>query len=326
MTWGEQNSREEGFRQMDHAINNGVNFFDTAEMYPVDVRPETYGHTEEIIGAWLQDRKKRTEVVIASKVCGPGIHHVRQGKCEFNRKNIKLAVEGSLKRLRTDYIDLYQLHWPDRGWSDFGALGQTTMIDNSGADRTETVATLNDLIQEGKIRSWGVSNESAWGVMDFIARSSSGHNDQLRPASVQNAYNLLNRKFEVSLAEVAFRENIGLLAYAPIASGVLTGKYLNGLRPLGARITLWPEQDRYFNPRAEAATSAYVELANRYEVAPEILAHAFVLSRPFITTSIVGATAVRHLDQAFAAHEFNITEELEKELEALHRAYLVPAP
>ena len=326
MTWGEQNSRQEGFEQMDHAISHGVNFFDTAEMYPIDTRVETYGHTEEIIGSWLKDRKKRSEVVIATKVCGPGRHHVRNGECNFNRQNIHTAVEGSLKRLQTDYIDLYQLHWPDRNWVDFGTFGQTASIPDSGADRSETLVALDELIQAGKIRSWGVSNESAWGVMDYVARTTYGKDDQLRPASIQNAYNLLNRKFEVSLAEIAFREGVGLLAYAPVAAGVLTGKYLNSSRPEGARMTLWPHQDRYFNPRAQAATESYVKLAENWGIVPEILAHAFVLSRPFVTASIVGGTAIRHLDQAFAALEFDITEELEAELETLHLEHLVPAP
>ena len=326
MTWGEQNSQDDGFEQMDHAIEHGVNFFDTAEIYPIDTRPETYGHTEEIIGSWLKKRKKRSEIILATKVCGPGRHHVRNGKCNFDRENILAAVEGSLKRLQTDYIDLYQLHWPDRGWVDFQNFGQVTSLPNLGADRSETLAVLEELIQAGKIRSWGVSNESAWGVMDFVARASCVKDDQLRPVSVQNAYNLLNRKFELSLAEIAFREGVGLLAYAPIAAGVLTGKYLNGLQPAGARMTLWPHQDRYFNPQAQAGTASYVQLAEDFGIAPEVLAHAFVLSRPFVTASIVGGTAVRHLDQAFAALKFDLTDELETKLEVLHKEHLVPAP
>ena len=198
-----------------------------------------------------------------------------------------------------------------------------TSLPDLGADRSETLATLEELVRAGKIRSWGVSNESAWGVMDFVARASC---DQLRPASIQNAYNLLNRKFELSLAEVAFREGVGLLAYAPIAAGVLTGKYLNGSKPAGARMTLWPHQDRYFNPRAQAGTASYVQLAKDWGIAPEVLAHAFVLTRPFVTASVVGGTAVQHLDQAFAALEFDLTEELETKLEAMHKEYLVPAP
>jgi aryl-alcohol dehydrogenase-like predicted oxidoreductase len=309
---------------MDHAVANGVNFFDTAEMYPIATRPETYGHTEEIIGDWLKTRNDRNQLVIGTKVCGPGRHHIRDGRGQFTRNTINTALEGSLKRLRIDSIDLYQLHWPDRGWEDFQNLGQTTPIKDSGADRAETIAALDELVQAGKIRAWGVSNESAWGVMDFVAQAKT--TNAARPASIQNAYNLLNRKFEFSLSEIAFREDVGLLAYAPIAAGSLTGKYLNGAKPAGARNTLWPENTRYISPLAETAIAAYVALATRYGMAPEILAHAFVLSRSFLTASIVGATKIQHLDQAFAALEIKISDELEHELEALHRKYLIPAP
>ena len=324
MTWGEQNTPEEGFAQMDHGVAHGVNFLDTAEMYPVDVRPETYGHTEVIIGDWLAKRRCRDKIILASKVCGPGQQHIGGGDVQFTRETIHTACEGSLKRLHTDYIDLYQLHWPDRGWTDFKSLGQTRAIGNAGADRDETLAALDELVQAGKIRAWGISNESAWGAMDFVARANAGKT--ARPASIQNAYNLLNRKFEFALAEIALREGIGLLAYAPIAAGVLTGKYLDGAQPQGARNTLWPSNTRYFGQQARAATRAYVELAEELGVSPEVLAHAFVLSRPFLTSSIVGATQIRHLDQALAALDFNMNEEVETRLESLHRQYLAPAP
>ena len=325
MTWGEQNTAEDGFEQMDYAIEHGINFFDTAEMYPVATRKETYGRTEEIIGDWLHIRKNRSKLVIATKVCGPGRHHVRNGISDFNERTISSAVEGSLKRLKTDYIDLYQLHWPDRGWADFQTLGQTAPIDPKGANREDTIAVLNELIQDGKIRSWGVSNESAWGVMDFVSRSKP-IGAYLRPSSIQNAYNLLNRKYELALSEISFREEISLLAYAPIAAGTLTGKYLYGNRPAGSRGALWPENDRYFNPHAESATQEYVSLAAEWDIAPEILAHAFVLSRPFLTSSIVGATTLTHLERAISALDFSIPDELATQLELLHRKYLIPAP
>ena len=324
MTWGEQNTPKEGFAQMDHALAGGINFFDTAEMYPVDVRAETYGHTEVIIGNWLTERRCRDQIILASKVCGPGQSHIRGGDCRFTRETIHTACEGSLKRLRTDYIDLYQLHWPDRGWTDFKDLGQTQIIEDAGSDREETVAALDELIQAGKIRAWGISNESAWGVMDFVARADTGRVS--RPASIQNAYSLLNRKFEFALAEIALREHVGLLAYAPIAAGVLSGKYLDGARPPGARNTLWPSNTRYFSNQAQSATRAYVQLAGELGLSPEVLAHAFVLSRPFLTASIVGATRIEHLDQAFAALDYTISDELASRLEELHREYLVPAP
>ena len=324
MTWGEQNTREEGFAQMDHALAHGINFFDTAEMYPVDVRPETYGHTEIIIGEWLSERQCRSDVILASKVCGPGRHHIRDGDCHFTLETIHTACEDSLKRLRTDYLDLYQLHWPDRGWTDFKDLGQTEAIDDTGADRVETLAALDELMQAGKIRSWGISNESAWGTMDFVARADAS--GVARPASIQNAYSLLNRKFELALAEIALRERVGLLAYAPVAAGVLTGKYLDDARPAGARNTLWPSNTRYFGDEAKAATQAYVTLAGECGISPEVLAHAFVLTRSFLTASIVGATQIWHLDRALQALDFEIDAELQSRLETLHRQYLVLAP
>ncbi|MGA0842851.1 MAG: aldo/keto reductase [Arenicellales bacterium] len=324
MTWGEQNTREEGFAQMDHAREHGINFFDTAEMYPVDVRPETYGHTEVIIGEWLKARGSRNEIVLASKICGPGRHHVRGGDTCFDRKTIHEACEGSLKRLRTDYLDLYQLHWPDRGWTDFKSLGQTAPIEDVGADREETVAALDELMSAGKIRSWGVSNESAWGTMDYVARADRA--GVARPVSIQNAYSLLNRKFEFALAEIALRDHVGLLAYAPIAAGVLTGKYLNDARPQGARNTLWPSNTRYFGQQAKTATQAYVDLARELDLAPEVLAHAFVLQQPFLTSSIIGATAIWHLDRAFEALSITLDEDTHDRLEQLHREYLAPAP
>ena len=263
-------------------------------------------------------------MILASKVCGPGRHHIRDGDCRFTRKTIHAACEDSLKRLRTDYLDLYQLHWPDRGWTDFKDLGQTEAIDDTGADRAETLAALDELMQAGKIRSWGISNESAWGTMDFVARADAS--GVARPASIQNAYSLLNRKFELALAEVALRERVGLLAYAPVAAGVLTGKYLDDARPAGARNTLWPSNTRYFGDEAKAATQAYVTLAGECGISPEVLAHAFVLTRSFLTASIVGATQIWHLDRALEALDFEIDAELQSRLEALHSQYLVPAP
>ena len=324
MTWGEQNTSAEANSQMDYCVDRGINFFDTAEMYPVDVRPETYGHTEEIIGNWISERGCRNKIILASKLCGPGRHHVRDGKCAFTKKNIITACEGSLRRLKTDYIDLYQLHWPDRGWTDFSNYGQTEIIENNGADRNETLAALDELMRDGKIRSWGLSNESSWGTMDFIARAEIG--TYARPVSIQNAYSLLNRKFEFSLAEVSLRENVSLLAYAPIAAGVLTGKYLDGKRPAGARNTLWPSNQRYFGLEAQQATSAYVNLAEDFEVSPAILAHAFVLTRPFLTSSIIGATKIEHLDIALKAIDYSISDDLAEKLQSLHRKYLAPAP
>ena len=252
MTWGVQNSEAEGFQQMDHALERGVNFIDTAEMYPVRQSPETYGRTEEIIGNWMAARGNRDQVVIATKVVGPGgFPYIRGGTTRHNREHITAALESSLERLKTDYVDLYQLHWPDRSTNTFGKLGFEPDADEKMTALEETLAALDEVVKAGKVRTVGLSNENPWGVMKFLALSDAGHGPRM--ASVQNAYSLLNRSFETRLGEVAIREDCGLLAYAPIAAGSLSGKYLGGKRPEGARLTLWPDNRRYQGPHAEAA-------------------------------------------------------------------------
>ena len=231
MTWGTQNSEEEGFAQMDLAVDRGVNFFDAAEMYPVPPTAETQGRTEEIVGNWLQSRKCRDKIVLATKVTGPGprFSYIRDGDCRLDRKNITAAIETSLQRLRTDYIDLYQLHWPDRATNIFGRLGFDDEADETAVPLEETLEVLDELVRSGKVRSVGLSNETPWGTMTFLKLAEAGKGPRM--VSVQNPYSLLNRSFEVGLAEVAIREDCGLLAYAPIAAGVLSGKYLGGARP-----------------------------------------------------------------------------------------------
>ena len=253
MTYGAQNSENEAFEQMDMAIDYGINFFDTAEMYSVPTSPKTYGLTETIIGNWLKQKNCRDKIIIATKVAGPSrIKHIRNGKARLDKNNIQAAIEGSLKRLQTDYIDLYQLHWPDRNTNFFGSLSYQHQTDAIETPIEETLSVLADLIQQGKIRSIGISNETAWGAMRFSHLAKQLHLPRI--VSIQNPYNLLNRSFELNLAEISHREHVGLLAYSPLAFGVLTGKYLDGQQPEEARCTLFKEFKRYFTSGAITAT------------------------------------------------------------------------
>jgi aryl-alcohol dehydrogenase-like predicted oxidoreductase len=325
MTWGEQNSEDEAFRQMDYAVEQGVNFIDTAEMYPVRQSAETYGRTEEIIGNWLAARGKRDDMVIATKVVGPGrFPYIRGGETRHNRTHIVAALEASLRRLKTDYVDLYQLHWPDRATNTFGKLGFSPVQNEVMTPIEETIEALDEVVKAGKVRCVGLSNENPWGVTKFLSLADAGKGP--RVASVQNPYSLLNRSFETRLAEIAIRESCGLLAYAPIAAGTLSGKYLDGKAPKGARLTLWPDNRRYQGPQAEAATRAYVDLATRHGLAPTQMALAFVMSRPFLTSAIIGATTMEQLESQIAAKDVALPDSLLEEIEALHGVYTYPCP
>ncbi len=326
MTWGEQNSEAEGHAQMDLALERGVSFWDTAEMYPVAPRKETYARTEEIIGTWFASRGGRDRVVLATKAVGPGprFPYVRDGKQRLDRKNLMQAVDDSLRRLQTDYIDLYQLHWPDRSTNAFGQLGFKPNPAEVMTPIEETLAVLAELVASGKIRHIGVSNETPWGVMRFLALAEAGVGPRL--VSIQNPYSLLNRTFEVGLAEVAIREQVGLLAYAPAAAGVLSGKYLGGARPQGSRLERFPDNTRYLTPNAEPATRAYLELAQKHGLDPVRMATAFVLSRPFTTAAIVGATTLAQLENQFAALETELPAELLEALEKVHAVFTYPCP
>lgn len=327
MTWGEQNTEDEAFAQMDLALERGVNVIDTAEMYAVPPRAETYGRTEEIIGNWLQARGCRDKVLIATKVVGPAgrFLYIRNGKSRLNRRNIEAAVEASLKRLKTETIDLYQLHWPERPINVFGELGYHHQDDASDTTpMEETLAVLGDLVQAGKLRSVGLSNETPWGVMRFLGLSVAGRGPRM--AAIQNPYSLLNRSFETRLAEVAIREDCGLLAYAPLAAGALTGKYLNGQQPAGARLTLFPQNTRYRGPRAEAAIVAYVDLARQHGLDSAQLALAYVISRPFLTSAIIGATSVAQLENNLGALDLNLSDEVLDGIEEIHKTYTYPCP
>jgi aryl-alcohol dehydrogenase-like predicted oxidoreductase len=327
MTWGEQNSEAEGHAQMDLALARGVTFWDTAEMYPVAPRAETYGRTEEIIGSWFASRGGRDKVILGTKALGPDdgrFKHIRGGVSRLDRANLTAAVEASLRRLRTDYIDLYQLHWPDRSTNTFGKLGFKPTPDETLTPIAETLAALDAIVRSGKVRHIGLSNETPWGTMTFLKLAEQGVGP--RVVSIQNAYNLLNRTFESGLAEVAHREDVGLLAYAPAAAGVLSGKYLDGARPRGSRIQLFPQNTRYMTASGEAATRAYVDLARKYGLDPVRMATAFVLRQPFVTSAIVGATSLAQLENQFAALDLTLPEALLAEIEQVHARHTFPCP
>lgn len=323
MTWGEQNTEQEAFAQLDRATDYGVNFIDTAELYPVPGRAETYAQTEVIIGNWLRRRGHHNDLVIASKVAGPGRDYMDGGRM-LNRYHIERAIEGSLKRLGTETIDLYQLHWPDRKTNFFGKLGYQHDDSFSGTPVEETTEVLDELVKSGKIRHYGLSNETPWGTMRHL--SVSEHLNRPRPVSIQNPYNLLNRTFEVGLSEIAHRENLGLLAYSPMAFGVLSGKYLNGQQPEKARLTIYKYFSRYCGPLAIRATEQYVKIAREAGLDPAQMALAFVTSRPFVTANIIGATTMEQLESNLSSSELNLTDDILNAIEAVHMQQPNPAP
>jgi aryl-alcohol dehydrogenase-like predicted oxidoreductase len=326
MTWGEQNTEAQGFEQMDYALDHGINFWDTAEMYAVPPRKETYGRTEEIIGNWFKARGKRDKIVLATKVAGPDerFPYIRDGKPRLNRKHILAAVETSLKRLRTDYIDLYQLHWAERDTNAFGKLGYAPGRTDDGTPLEETLDGLAEAVKIGMVRQVGVSNESAWGAMRYLALADAGKGPRM--VSIQNAYGLLNRSFEVGLAEVAARENCGLLAYSPLGMGVLSGKYLDGAEPAGARLTVYKHFKRYRTPSGVEATAAYVKLARQHGLDPAQMALAFVTGRPFVTANIIGATTMEQLKSNIASANVTLSAEVLDGIEAIHRLHTYPCP
>ena len=325
MTWGEQNSEAEGFAQIDRARAAGINFLDTAEMYPVPPRSDSYGATERIIGNYLKARGNRADWILASKVAGPGngIDYIRGGQLKHNRAHISAAVDASLKRLQTDWIDLYQLHWPERSTNFFGQLGYRHQ-EQGFTPLQETLEALGEQIAAGKIRHIGLSNETPWGTMKFLQLA-----DGLglaRAVSIQNPYNLLNRTFEVGLAEVAIREQCGLLAYSPLAFGMLSGKYADGARPEGARITRFSRFTRYTNPQSQSACARYVALAREHGLDPAQMALAFVTRQPFVTSNIIGATSLEQLESNLGSIDLQLSAEVLEGIEAIHREQPNPAP
>lgn len=325
MTWGEQNSEAEAHQQMDYALAQGINFFDVAEMYPVPPRPETQGTTERYIGSWFQKTGNRSKVILATKVTGPAdwLAHVRGGP-QLTRGHIFEAVEASLDRLKTDYIDLYQVHWPARSTNFFGQLGYQHQDDADATPLEETLAALNELIQQGKIRHYGLSNETAWGAMKVVQIADA--NGWPRPVSIQNPYNLLNRSYEVGLAEVSHRENMGLLAYSPLAFGVLSGKYLNDQKPDNARLTLFDRFTRYLGEQAEAATQDYCDLAAELKLTPAKMAQAFVTERSFVTANIIGATTMAQLQENIDSAQVILDSEALAKIDAIHARISNPCP
>lgn len=325
MTWGEQNSEADAQAQLDYALSQGINFIDTAEIYPVPPKPETYSYTETFIGRWLK-QQQRDKIILATKVAGPGdiANHVRGGP-RLNRQHIRQAIDGSLKRLNTDYVDLYQLHWPERQANFFGKLGYTPAEDTETVPLLESLEALGELVKEGKVRYIGLSNETPWGVMRFLQLAAEYH--LLRVISVQNPYNLLNRTYEIGLAEITHRENVGLMVYSPLAFGVLSGKYLYGARPAGARLTLFTRFDRYTkSEQGNSATQAYVELARQYGLKPAQMALAFVNSQPFVHSNIISATTLEQLADNIATIDLTLSEEVLNGIAAIYQLYPNPCP
>jgi len=326
MTWGEQNTETEAHNQLDFALDKGLNFIDTAEMYPVPPKEETAGRTEEYIGNWLTARNCRDKVILATKIVGRSDStYFRGGEISrLHSRHIKAAVDGSLKRLKTDYIDLYQLHWPDRTTNCFGRLGYTHPEDEESIDLLETLHALDEMVKSGKIRHIGLSNESAWGVMHF--QHLSEMHDLPRIQSVQNPYSLLNRSYEVGLAEVSIREDCGLLAYSPLAMGMLSGKYMDGKLPEGARLSIFTRFQRYTNEAAHGMTAKYVELARANGLDPAQMALAYINSRPFVTSNIIGATNLDQLAVNIDSINVTLSDDILSAIEDIHKLHPYPCP
>lgn len=327
MTWGRQNTEPEGHQQIAYALDHGVTFWDTAEMYAIPPIAESYGRTEEIIGSWFRTQGGRDRVILATKAIGAahgGFPWVRGGNARLDRANLTAAVDASLKRLQTDYIDLYQLHWPDRVTNRFGQRSYVHKPDRDGTPLQETLAVLGDLVQAGKIRHVGLSNESPWGVMTCLGLAET--QGLPRVASVQNAYNLLNRTYENGLAEISLREEVGLLAYSPLGAGTLSGKYLDGAIPPGTRRAIDHRTSRYDTVGADPATRAYLEVARRHGLSPTQMAIAFVLRQDFVASALIGATSMEHLRSNIDALDVSLSDEVMKDIEAVHARWPDPCP
>ena len=324
MTWGEQNTQEEGFEQMDYALDQGVNFWDTAELYAVPPKAETFGHTETIIGNWFKKNKKREKVILATKVAGPSRKYLRNGENSFVGKNLDQAINDSLKRLKTDYIDLYQLHWPERNVNNFGKLGYTHK-ENSWNEFEDILDNLKKYIDSGKIRYVGLSNETPWGVMKYLKLSKD--KNLPRMMSIQNPYSLLNRSYEVGLAEISIREKIGCLAYSPLASGYLSGKYRNGNFPKGSRM----ERDfdfwtRYRKPNVDKVVEEYFKISKKYDLDISQMSIKFCEVQDFMTSVIIGATTMEQLKTDIESVKVKLDENVIKEINEIQKRYPNPCP
>ncbi len=326
MTWGEQNNQKEAFEQMDYAISQGINFFDTAEMYAVPSTKKTFGKTETIIGNWFKKRNNRKKVILATKISGPGLSWIRGGGLQYTKENIASALLGSLERLQTDYIDLYQLHWPERNTNYFGKLGYKHKTEEREWNDFESILrTLKQFVDEGKIRYIGLSNESAWGLSKFLELSRS--QNLPRVMSVQNPYNLLNRTYEVGLAEISIREQSGLLAYSPLASGVLSGKYRNNQKPKGSRLQLFGDYfPRYAGKSSNLAVEEYFKVAKKHKISLAQLSLAFVNQQSFVTSNIIGATTMKQLEENIGSTNIKLSSEIIDEINSIHKNNSNPAP
>lgn len=324
MTWGLQNTREDGFAQMDYALERGINFFDTAEMYAIPPSADTYGSTETIIGAWFRARKNRERVILASKITGPGLQWIRGGS-DITRETLLQAVEGSLRRLQTDYIDLYQLHWPNRGSYHFGktwAFSPKFDVQKEIDNFVEVLETMQELTGQGKVRHFGLSNETAWGLSRWLQLAD--QHDLPRAVSIQNEYSLVCRHFEPDLSEIALNEDCGLLAWSPLCRGMISGKYLDGARPPGARLTIETRVEHRIHPQTDAAIRRYLEVADRHGLDVCQMAVAFVNSREFVTSTLIGATNMQQLQANIEAIDVRLSEDVINEIETVRREY--PAP
>lgn len=325
MTWGEQNTEAQGHEQMDYALERGVNLFDTAEMYPVPPRAETCHETERIIGTWFASRRSREQVVLATKAVGPGPHvtHVREGN-RHDRKNLVAALEGSLSRLQTDYIDLYQLHWPDRPVPLFGGRDFSPPTVSDSVPIEETLAVLADFVKEGKVRHIGLSNETPWGTMRFLELARSG--DLPRMVTIQNSYNLLNRTFDTGLSEICHEEGMRLLAYSPLAFGRLSGKYRNGNKPEGARLTIWERFARYSGENSDAAIEGYAKIAEEAGLDFAQMSLAWINARPHVASNLIGATTMAQLKANLDSVGLKLSPDVLGAIEAVHRRFPNPCP
>jgi len=325
MTFGNQNTEPEGFDQMDLALEKGVNFFDTAELYPVPANAKTQGETERIMGKWFHKTGNRSKIILATKAAGPGAYtaHIRDN-ISFNKKNITEALDNSLKRLQTDYVDLYQLHWPERMTNFFGQRGYFHNPKDPWVENfEEALETLDELIKAGKIRQIGISNEAPWGLMRYLELSKKG---LPKTITIQNPYSLLTRVFEIGNSEICLRENAGLLAYSPLGFGRLTGKYRGGHNLDKARLTVFPNMARYNSDQSIEATERYYQIAQNHGISLTQMALAFVNQQPFLTSNIIGATNLDQLQENIGSIELSLSKELLKEIEAVHSQIPNPAP
>jgi|TARA_Y100001935_G_scaffold248824_1_gene246522 aryl-alcohol dehydrogenase-like predicted oxidoreductase len=323
MTWGRQNSDSEAYEQMDYSLDHGVNFFDTAELYPVPATPDRYADTERIIGNWFSSRNNREKIILATKIAGPGDYTAHIRKTGFKGSSIEDAVNGSLERLKTDYIDLYQLHWPERMTNFFGKRGFNYVDDGWEDNFQEILEKLKKIVNQGKIRHIGLSNENPWGFMKFIEYSKIGLPKMI---TIQNPYSLLNRLFEIGNAEVCKREETGLLAYSPLGFGVLSGKYRNGKIPDNSRLKLFPNLSRFSNDNCIKAVDMYYQISQKYNMTLAEMSLAFVNDRPFVTSNIIGATSMDQLKENINSINIKLSDDIIYEINKVNEEIPNPAP